>query len=84
MPVVLKEYRERTSRTNHLIYINQHIIKEIKTKLKNVAMTWIDYKRNNDTVNLDHGRLKMYEISEKIMNLIKKVIENWKVGLTAR
>ena len=34
-----------TRGTGDLLYIDQHIHKQSKTRLKNVSMAWIDYKK---------------------------------------
>ena len=33
-----------------IIIIDQHILNESKTRRKNLAMAWIDYKKANDMV----------------------------------
>ena len=42
-------YKE-TKGTDDLLYINQHILKEIKTSQINVVRVWIDYKKAYDMV----------------------------------
>ena len=39
-----------TRGTAELLYIDQHILNESKTRRKNVAMAWIDYKKTYDLV----------------------------------
>ena len=36
--------------TNDLLYIDRAVIKEVKSRNKNLAMTWIDYKKAYDVV----------------------------------
>ena len=67
-------------------YINQHILKEVKTKRKNLAMTCIDYKKGRW-----YGPIKLdYRISKNVQNiqpshkLHRSCIKNWLVELTAR
>ena len=36
--------------TAELLYIDQHILNESKTRQKNLAMAWIDNKKSYDTV----------------------------------
>ena len=52
--------------TTELLYIDQHILDESKTRRKNLAMAWIDYKMAYDI--LPHSwiikSLKMYKISD--------------------
>ena len=40
-----KGCRKRTRGTKWLLYIDQHILNESKTRRKNLAMAWIDYKK---------------------------------------
>ena len=43
-PVGQKGCRKWTRGTGELLYIDQHILKDSKTRRKNVVMAWIDYK----------------------------------------
>ena len=45
-----KGYRLWTRGTGDLLYINQNIFKESKTRRKNLAMAWIDNKKAYDMV----------------------------------
>ena len=70
--------------TNDLLYIDQHILKEAKRRKKNVTIAWIDNKKAYDMVLQTWmiKCLKMYKISNKVLNFIMKVIKNCKVELT--
>ena len=46
----LKNRKKGTRGTGDLLYIDQNILKESKTKWKNVAMVWIDFKKIYDMV----------------------------------
>ena len=48
-------------------------------------MAWIDYKKAHDMVpqNWIINCLKMYKISDKVINFIKKTMKTWRVELTA-
>ena len=37
-------YRKGSRGTNDLLYIDRAVIKEVKSRNKNLAMAWIDYK----------------------------------------
>ena len=55
--------------TAELLYIDQHILNESKTKRKNLAIAWIDYKMAYDMVPqswIIHC-LKMYKISHEVI-----------------
>ena len=71
--------------TAELLYIDQHIPDESKTRRKNRAMAWINYKKAYDMV--PHcwiiNSLKMYKISDEVINFIDKTMKTWRVELTA-
>ena len=45
-----KRCRTRSRGTNDLIYIDRAVIREVKSRKKNLAMAWIDYKKAYDMV----------------------------------
>ena len=57
--------RNKSRGTGELLYIDQHIFNESKTRWKNLAMAWIDYKKAYDMVLQSYtiNCLKMYKIS---------------------
>ena len=61
--------------------MDQHILDESKTRRKNLAMAWIDYKKAYDMVPHSWviNSLKMY----KVINFIDKTMKTWRVELTA-
>ncbi len=59
-----KECRKRTKGTEELLYIDPHILKESKTRRKNLAMALIDYKKAYDMVL---HCLKMYKVPDQIV-----------------
>ena len=71
--------------TADLFYIDQHILNESKTRRKNLPMAGIDYKTayymfpQSWIINC----LKMYKISDEVINFIEKTMKTWKVELTA-
>ena len=80
-----KGCRKRSRGTPELLYIDQHILNESKTRRKNLAMAWIDYKKAYDMVPqswIIHC-LKMYKISHEVINFIEKTMQTWRVELTA-
>ena len=60
------ECHKGTRGTGNLLYIGQHILKESKTRPKNVAMAWIDYKKVYDIVSWVIDCLKLYKISSEV------------------
>ena len=60
--------------TEELLFVEQHILNERKTRRKNLAMAWIDYKKAYDMVPQSWimNCLKMYKISHELINFIEK------------
>ena len=51
LPEDQKGCRKGSRGTNDLLYIDRTVIKEIKSKNENLAMTWIDYKKTYQMVS---------------------------------
>ncbi len=65
-----KGCRKGSRGTAELLFIDQHILNESKTRRKNLAMAWIDYKKAYDMVpqsGIIHCH-KMYKISHEVIN----------------
>ena len=45
LPKEQKGCRKSSRGTNDLLYIDRGVIKEVKSRNKNLAMAWIDYKK---------------------------------------
>ena len=71
--------------TAELLYIDQHILNESKTRRKNLAMAWIDFEKAYDMVPQCWiiQCLKMYKVSHEVINFFEKTMKTWKVELTA-
>ena len=71
--------------TTELLYIDQYILNERKTRGENLAMAWIDYKKAYDMIPYSWiiNCLKMYKISHEVMNFIDKTMKTWRVELAA-
>ena len=50
LPEEQKECCEGSRGTNDLLYIDRAVIKEVKSRNKNLAMAWIDFKQAYDMV----------------------------------
>ena len=50
LPEEQKMCRKGSRGTNGLLYIDRAVIKEVKSRNKNLAMAWIDYKKAYDMV----------------------------------
>ena len=84
-PEEQKGCRKGIRRTRHLLYIDQYILNESKTRRKNVGIAGIDDKMAYDVVPQSWiiDWLKMYKISDEVLKFIENTMENWRVGLTA-
>ena len=66
--------------TNDSLYIDGAVIKEVKSRKKNLAMAWIDYKK---TYMVPHSWiiecLALFGVAENIKSLLVNSMENGKV-----
>ena len=76
-----KGCRKGSRSTAELLYIDQHILNESKTRRKNLFMAWIDYKKTYDMLPQSWilHFLKMYKISHKVINFIEQTMKTWKM-----
>ena len=78
-----KGCRKGSRGTNDLLYIDRAVIKEVKSRNKNLAMAWIDYKKAYDMV--PHSWitecLDLFGVAENIKSLLVNSMEKWKVML---
>ena len=83
LPQEQKGCRKGSRGTNDLLYIDRAVIKEVKSRNKNLAMAWIDHKKAYDMV--PHlwiiESLYLFGVAENIKSLLVNSMENWKVML---
>ena len=83
LPREQKGCRKGSGRTNDLLYIDRAVIKEVKSRNKNLEMVWIDYKKAYDMV--PHSWiiecLDLFGVAENIKSLLVNSMEKWKVML---
>ena len=84
MHIYQKSRKSKSSRgTNDLLYIDRAVVEEFKSRNKNLAMAWIDYKEVYDMV--PHSWiiecLDLFGVAEKIKSLLVNSMEKWKVLL---
>ena len=72
LPEKQKGCRKGSRGTNDLLYIDGAVIKEVKSRDKNLAMAWIDYKKAYDMVS--HSWiiecLDLFGVAENIKSLL--------------
>ena len=82
LPEEQKGCRKGSRGINDLLYIDRAVIKEVKSRNKNLAMAWIDYKKAYDMVpHLWIIRSLDLFIAENIKRLLVNSMEKWKVML---
>ena len=84
-PEEQKGCRKGSRGTAELLYTDQHILNESKTRRKNLALSWIDFKKTYDMVPQSWiiNCFKMYKIPDEVINFIEKTMKTCKVELTA-
>ena len=50
LPEEQRGCRKGSRGTSNLLYIDRAVIKEVKSRYKNLAMAWVDYKKAYDMV----------------------------------
>ena len=83
LPEEQKGCRKGSRGTNDLLYIDRAVIKEVKSRNKNLAMAWIDYKKAYDMVlhSWIIECLDLFQVAENIKTLLVNSMEEWKVML---
>ena len=83
LPEKQKGCRKGSRGTNDLVYIDRAVIKEVKSRNKNIAMAWIDYKKAYDMVPRSWiiECLDLFGVAENIKSLLGNSMEKWKVIL---
>ena len=83
LPEEQKGRRKGSRGTNDLLYTDRAVIKEVKSRNKNLAMAWIDYKKAYDMVPhswiIEH--LDLFGVAQNIESLSVNSMEKWKVML---
>ena len=81
LPEEQKGCRKRSRGTNDLLYIDKAVIREVKSRKKNLAMAWVDYKKAYDMV--PHSWIKecldLFGVAENIKILLVNSMEKWQV-----
>ena len=77
LPEEQKRCRKGSRGTNDLLYIDRAVIKKVKSRNKNLAMAWIDYKKAYDMV--PHSWiiecLDLFGVAENIKSLLVNSME---------
>ena len=83
LPEEQKWCRKGSRGTNDLLYIDWAVVKEAKSRNKNLAMAWIDHKNAFDMV--PHSwiieYLDLFGVAESIKSLLVNSMEKWKFML---
>ena len=77
-----EESRKGSRETNGLLYIDRPVIKEAKSRNKNLALAWIDYKKAYMVPHLCTIECSdLFGVAENIKSLLMNSMEKWKVML---
>ena len=86
VPEEQKGCRKGSRGTYDLLYIDRAVIKQFKSRNKNLAKAWMDYKKAYDMVT--HlwiiECLDLFGVAENIKSLLVDSMEKWKVMLILR
>ena len=83
LPEEQKRCRKGSRGANDLLYIDRAVIKEVKSRNKNLVMVWIDYKKAYDMVPYSWiiEFLDLFGVAENIKSLLVNSMEKWKLML---
>ena len=83
LPHEQKGCRRKSRGTNHLLFTDKMIMREVKIRKQNLSMAWIDYKKHYYMVPHSWiiNRLETVGINEKIRRLLAESMKSWRVEL---
>eukprot|EP00795_Rhopilema_esculentum_P006840 gene6840-biopygen8293 len=85
LPEEQKGCKRNSRGTKDQLLVDKTILADCKRRHKNLAMAWVDYKKAYDMV--PHSWiiecLRLYRVSDNVVNLIERSMTNWKVQLTS-
>ena len=83
LPEEQKRCRKGSRGTNDLLYIDRAVIKEVKSRNKNLAKAWIYYQKAYDMVlySCIIEWLDLFGVAENIKSLLVNSMEKWKIML---
>ena len=83
LPEEQKGCRKGSGGTNDLRYIDRAVIKNVKSRNKNLVKAWVDYKKDYDLVlhSWIIECLDLFGVTENIISLLVNGMEMWKVML---
>ena len=82
LPEGQKGCRKGSRGTNDLLFLDRAVIKEVKSRNKNLAMAWIHYKKAYMVPHLWIIEcLDLFGVADNIKSLLVKSMEKWRVML---
>ena len=85
LPEEQKGCRKGSRGTNDLLFIDKMVLREVKSRKKNLAMAWIDYRKAYDMV--PHSWivecLQLFGIADNIRDLLVNSMKKWRTELTS-
>ena len=85
LPDEQKGCRKNSQGTKDQRYVDKMVLNEIKSRMKNIAVGWIDCKKAYDMVPYSWilECLKQLGTAENIRNLLKNSMKSWRTELTS-
>ena len=85
LPEEQKRCRKKARGTHDLLFIDKVVLTHARTNQRNLAMTWIDYKKAYDMVphSWIEECLNTFGIAENIKKLLRESVKNWRTELTS-
>ena len=85
LPEEQKGCRKKVRGTHDLLFIDKMVLRHARTNQRNLAMTWIDYKKAYDMVphSWREECLNTFGIAENIKKLRSESMKNWRTELTS-
>ena len=83
LPEEQKGCRKGSRGTGYLLYIDRMLLQEVRRRNKDLAMTWIDYRKAYDLVPHSWSLecLENLGVNEEIRRILKESMTSWKVDI---
>ena len=86
LPEEQKGCRRKSKGTGDLLYIDKMIMKEVKSRRKNLSMAWVDYRKAYDMI--PHSWLmeclEALKVNQNVRNLLSETMKSWRVEMMCK
>ena len=86
LPVEQKGCEKKRRGTKDQLLIDKTVLRDCRKRHTNLGMAWIDYKKvyDMDTHSSILESLEFVQVSDKILEFVKRSMANWQTELTSR